>query len=106
VDDPAAIKLGDVMYKLVSPSVLMFGLYLVISGAFQGAGATKVIMVLSIVRLWAIRVPMAYLLAFSFGLGPISIWYAMFASNTLTALAGFVYYRRGSWLTALSGRQL
>jgi putative MATE family efflux protein len=106
VDDPAAIKLGDVMFKIVSPSVLMFGLYLVISGAFQGAGATKVIMVLSIVRLWAIRVPMAYLLAFSFGLGPISIWYAMFASNTLTALAGFVYYRRGSWLTALSGRQL
>jgi putative MATE family efflux protein len=106
VNDPEAIRLGDIMFKVTSPSVLLFGLFLVITGAFQGAGATKVIMVLSIVRLWAIRVPLAYLLAFVFKLGPLSIWYAMFASNCITALAGFQHYRGGRWLKALEGRSI
>ena len=106
VDDPEAIRLGDIMFKITSPSVLMFGLYLVLTGAFQGAGATKVIMVLAIVRLWVLRVPLAYVLARLASAGPLSIWYAMFASNSLTALAGFIYYRRGAWLGALKARGL
>lgn len=106
VNDAEAIRLGDVMFKIVSPSVLMFGLYYVITGAFQGAGATKIIMVLAIVRLWALRVPLAFFFAFVLKLGPISIWYAMFISNTLTAIAGFIYYRRGPWLRAMDGRSI
>lgn len=106
VDDPEAIRLGDIMFKVTSPSVLMFGLFLVLTGAFQGAGATKVIMVLAIVRLWVLRVPLAYILARLSSAGPLSIWYAMFVSNSLTALAGFIYYRRGAWLGALKSRGL
>lgn len=104
VDDPEAIRLGDIMFKVTSPSVLLFGLYLVITGAFQGAGATRVIMVLAIVRLWVIRVPMAWALARFTGVGALAIWYAMFVSNAGTAIAGFVYYRRGKWPRALEGR--
>ncbi|MBL8966490.1 MAG: MATE family efflux transporter [Spirochaetaceae bacterium] len=104
VNDAEAIRLGGIMFRVVSPSVLLFGLYLVITGAFQGAGATKIIMVLAVVRLWAIRVPLASLLAFGFGIGPVSIWYAMFVSNAVTALAGFVYYKKGSWQGALAGK--
>lgn len=105
VNDPEAIRLGDIMFKIVSPSVLMFGLYLVITGSFQGAGATRIIMVLSIVRLWALRVPLAWVFASICRLGPVSIWYAMFISNTLTALAGFLYYRQGRWMHAMDGRR-
>lgn len=104
VNDPEAIRLGDLMFKITSPSVLMFGLFLVLTGAYQAAGATKVIMVLSVVRLWVIRVPLAYVLVRLTGSGPLSIWYAMFFSNSLTALAGFLYYRRGSWLVVLKSR--
>jgi putative MATE family efflux protein len=106
VNDPEAIKLGDVMFKIVSPSVLMFGLFLAATGAFQGAGDTRVIMVLSIVRLWVLRVPLAWLFASACKLGPLSIWYAMFISNTLTALAGFIYYREGKWIHAMEGRKV
>jgi len=106
VDDPEAIRLGGVMFKIVSPSVLLFGLYLVTTGAFQGAGATRIIMVLAIARLWLIRVPLASFLAFRLGTGPVSIWYAMFVSNAATALAGFLYYRKGAWLHAMKGRAI
>ncbi|PKL08107.1 MAG: hypothetical protein CVV51_10650 [Spirochaetae bacterium HGW-Spirochaetae-7] len=101
VSDAEAIRLGDIMFKVVSPSLLMFGLYFALSGAFQGAGDTKVIMVLAVFRLWVVRVPLAYALAYRTSLGPMSIWIAMFVSNFLTAGAGFVYFRLGRWKRAL-----
>jgi putative MATE family efflux protein len=106
VNDPEAIRLGDIMFKVTTPSVLLFGLFLVITGAFQASGATRVIMVLAIVRLWVIRVPMAFALARFTSVGPLAIWYAMFVSNAGTALAGFLYYRGGRWLRALDGKSI
>lgn len=101
VSDPEAVRLGDVMFKVVSPSLLAFGLYFALSGAFQGAGDTKVIFALSVFRLWAIRVPLAYFLALRTALGPMSIWIAMFASNALTAAAGAAYFKMGRWKKAI-----
>lgn len=101
VDDPEAIRIGDVMFKVVAPSVLFFCLYLVMTGAFQGAGDTRIIMTLSIVRLWGVRVPLAYALVFLTGMGPLSIWIAMFVSNLATAAAGFAWFRSGRWRKAL-----
>lgn len=101
VNDPEAIRLGDIMFKVVNPSLLLFGLYMALTGTFQGAGDTKVIMVLSVVRLWVIRVPLAYGLAWLTDLGPMSIWLAMFVSNFLTAVAGMLYFKAGRWKKAL-----
>lgn len=106
VDDPEAIRLGAVMFRVVSPSLLAFGLFFALSGAFQGAGDTRVIMVLSIVRLWAIRVPLAFFLAYRTSLGVMSIWVAMFASNCSTAILGFIHYRKGAWRGALAPEAL
>ncbi|HET7838931.1 MAG TPA: MATE family efflux transporter [Rectinemataceae bacterium] len=101
IADPEAMRLGGIMFRIVSPSVLVFGMFVVLTGAFQGAGDTRIIMLLSIVRLWVIRVPLAWALALYGGFGPLSIWYAMFVSNTVVALAGFLHYRAGRWTRAL-----
>lgn len=101
VNDAEAIRLGDLMFKVVNPSLLMFGLYMALTGAFQGAGDTRIIMVLSVIRLWVIRVPLAYALAYLTDLGPLSIWIAMFVSNFLTATAGGLYFKSGRWKKAL-----
>ncbi len=106
VADPEAVRLGGIMFRIVSPSVLLFGLYLVTTGAFQGAGATRIIMILAVARLWVFRVPLAAYLIRGAEQGPEAIWYAMFVSNLVTALAGFAYYRHGSWVHALERRGL
>ncbi|HOX33878.1 MAG TPA: hypothetical protein PLB91_16220, partial [Spirochaetales bacterium] len=72
--------------------------------AFQGAGDTRIVMLLAVLRLWGIRVPLAYGFAYLFRLGPRSIWYAMFLSNAATAAVGIAYYRKGDWLRALEPR--
>lgn len=101
VDDPEAVALGDVMFKIVGPSILLFDIYHVLTGVFRGAGSTGIVMTLSIVRLWAIRVPLAYVLALAFSVGPYSIWIAMFFSNLVTSALGYLYYRSGRWTKAL-----
>ena len=56
-------------------------------------------MVLNMSRLWALRIPGAYLLAYTFGLGPLGIWWAMFISNTVVTVIGWFWFRRGTWKT-------
>lgn len=102
VNDPEVIRLGDIMFKVIAPSLLMFSLYLSLTGAFQGAGDTKIIMILSIIRLWGIRLPLAYIIHWIHPMGPYSVWIAMFASNAITSLIGWLYYRKGKWKKALN----
>jgi Na+-driven multidrug efflux pump len=63
-------------------------------------------MYLNIARLWLLRVPVAYLLAFVLEIGPGAIWWGMFISNMLTAAAGLLYLKRGTWVGALDSREV
>ncbi len=98
VDDPEVIAHGALLFRIVSVSVVPFTLFTVINGAFEGGGVTRPIMVLSIFRLWGLRVPLAIILSTSPFLGANGIWIAMFISNIVTATWGFLWLRRGSWL--------
>jgi len=102
VDDPEVIHHGAMLFKIVSPSVIFFALFTVSNGALQGAGDTKPIMILNIIRLWGLRVPVVFMLVAFTALGPVSIWIGMFTSNLLVAIAGFVILSRGKWMHKLN----
>ncbi|MBD3279039.1 MAG: MATE family efflux transporter [Candidatus Aegiribacteria sp.] len=97
VNDPAVIELGRTMFHITTPSVFVFGFLLVILGSFQGSGHTMPVMVLNMSRLWALRIPGAYLLAYAASIGAHGIWWAMFISNTVTAVSGWLWFKTGSW---------
>ncbi|OPL19393.1 MAG: hypothetical protein AVO35_10940 [Candidatus Aegiribacteria sp. MLS_C] len=97
VDDPTVIALGRTMFRITTPSVFVFGFLQVILGSFQGSGHTMPVMVLNMSRLWLLRIPGAYLLALTAGMGTMGIWWAMFMSNTITAVTGWIWFRTGSW---------
>lgn len=98
VDDPEVIAHGRDLFRILSPSVMIFAVFMVTNGAFQGGGDTKPVMVLNVARLWGVRVPLAYVLVVLAGWGPIGIWWSMFASNLLIAVVGFFWLSRGHWL--------
>ncbi len=98
VDDAEVIRYGAELFRILSPSVILYTLFTVISGAFQGGGDTRPVMVLNVARLWGIRVPLAYVLAILLAWGPAGIWWAMFASNLVIAAVGFVWLAKGHWL--------
>jgi putative MATE family efflux protein len=101
VDDPEVIRYGAQLFRVVSVSVVFFGMFMVYNGAFQGAGYTKVGMILGVTRLWGIRLPLALLIGRGLGFGASGIWWAMFISNLTVYLASLVIYRREAWMTAL-----
>jgi MATE family, multidrug efflux pump len=106
VDDPDVIYHGAMLFKIVSPSVIFFALFTVANGALQGAGDTKPIMILNIVRLWGLRVPVVFFLVAITSLGPVSIWIGMFSSNLVVAIVGLILLSRGKWMYTLNSDDL
>jgi Na+-driven multidrug efflux pump len=81
--------------------VVCFALYTAVLGAFQGGGKTRPVMVMNIVRLWGLRVPLAYVLPLLFGIGVHGLWLAMLASNVVVAIWSIWLFSRGSWRVTL-----
>ena len=54
-------------------------------------------MVLNIARLWALRIPAAWLLAKAGNLGPAGLWWSMAVSNLVVAIAAAIWFATGTW---------
>jgi putative MATE family efflux protein len=97
INDPQVVSQGVILFRVVSYSVFFFGIIMVVFAAFQGAGKTSPVMYLSIGRLWLLRIPIAYVLAFILGWGHLGIWWGMFVSNVIISMVGLVWFGRGTW---------
>src|SRR5690625_8001083 len=64
---------------------------------FNLPGFTKASMLISILGLWIIRFPLAYVLSYNTSLEHIGIWMAFPISNLLAAIVAFTYYKFGHW---------
>ena len=96
-DDPKVIHDAAVFIKIMAPSFGLLGVQQVLNGVFNGAGFTKASLLISILSLWIIRFPSAYMLSHNTGLGFIGIWWAFPTSNFIAASAAFIYYKIGYW---------
>lgn len=96
-NDPEVIRDGSLFIKIMAPSFGLLGVQQVLNGTFNGAGFTKASMLISILSLWIIRFPLAYILSYNTPLGFIGIWVSFPASNLIAAIVAFTYYKMGYW---------
>lgn len=96
-DDPQVIKDGALFIKIMSVSFGFLGLQQVMNGTFNGAGFTKASMLISIMSLWIVRFPLAYMLSYKTDLGPVGIWWAFPISNLIAGIVAFAYFKTGYW---------
>ncbi len=97
--DPVALD-GSVLYVQIMALTFGFlGAQLALSGAFQGSGNTFASMVLTMVSIWVIQFPIAYILSHHTNFQEIGIWIAFPVSNILMAVITYVWFRGGSWKT-------
>ncbi|MFH1648107.1 MAG: MATE family efflux transporter [Patescibacteria group bacterium] len=68
-----------------------------INGALRGSGNTLVSMTLSIVALWVLRFPLAYILSKHTGLAEVGIWIALPVSDVIAATIAFIWFSKGDW---------
>jgi putative MATE family efflux protein len=95
--DPLLIGHTMNFLKVVAITVIPWGIFQVITGLFDGSGFTKTSMMISLIRLWLLRIPLLILLSKFTNWGENSIWYSMFISNTVTALASIALYYIIPW---------
>lgn len=89
-------------YLYFSAFIIFFmGLFSALNGFFQGTGQTKYAMYMSVGRLWALRLPIIWLLGSLTDLGSMGIWLAMLLSNMLVVVYGFYVYRTRDWRALL-----
>ena len=96
-NDPTVIRDGALFIKIMAPSFGLLGVQQVTNGVFNGAGFTKASMLISILSLWVIRFPLAYILSYNTDLGHEGIWWAFPISNLIAAIAAFSYFKMGYW---------
>lgn len=88
---------GAMFIKIMAPSFGLLGLQQVINGIFNGAGFTLASLLLSIVSLWIVRFPLAYLLSNNSSLEFSGIWWSFPISNFVAATVAFIWFTRGDW---------
>lgn len=93
--DEEVIRIGDQYLTIVSSFYLLFTLMFIYTGIMRGAGDTLIPMFFSLISLWIIRIPLAYIL--SGKLGPVGIWWAIPAGWLIGLALAFSYYKTGRW---------
>jgi Na+-driven multidrug efflux pump len=68
---------------------------------YRAAGRNVPAMILETVRLWGMRIPFAFLLAYPLGLGATGAWWGMALSNVLAGLLAILFLRRRTWQHAI-----
>jgi len=101
VTDPEVVTEARMFFLVVPASSYFFGVLMVLGAAFLGSGHTRPVMMISIVRTWVLRLPLAYVLYKYLELGAIGIYLGMVGSNILAALLAFWLFWAGGWQSAV-----
>ena len=97
VADQAVIQEGVWYIMIFGISIPFFGLFDASAAVFRGAGHTVPPMIMAIVRLWGLRVFLAWLFGYQLGFGTTGMWVGMTLSNVIAGIALVLWLRRGTW---------
>jgi len=97
--DPAAETLepGVAFLRWISISLMFSSVGGIGAAAMLGAGDTRPLMLNSLFSNWLVKLPLAWVLARTLGLGPTGIWAAMAVSLVVEGVVNYLWYRTGSW---------
>ena len=83
--------------RIIAYGFLFYAIGMVVETAFNGAGDTWTPTYLNLFVFWLFEIPLAYLLAYSFKIGPHGVFWAITAAFSLLAVGSVVLFRRGKW---------
>jgi Na+-driven multidrug efflux pump len=95
--DASIVSHGVQALRIVSLGYIFYGIGMVVTNAFNGAGDTRTPTLINIFGFWLFQVPIAYLLAIVFELGPKGVFIAIVSAETGISIAGIIIFKRGKW---------
>jgi len=94
-NDPEVIRIGTEYLTIVGAFYIVFTAMFTIAGVMRGAGDTLIPMFISLIALWVIRIPAAWILSNRFE--EIGIWWAIPMGWFVGFSLSFIYYLTGNW---------
>jgi putative MATE family efflux protein len=98
-NDEAVIELGTVFLKIVALLQVPLALTMVLAGSLRGAGDTRFIMIATMIGMWGVRIPMAFILGYWLTMGVLYVWLAMIVDWTVRMGLMLWRYRSERWKT-------
>jgi Na+-driven multidrug efflux pump len=96
---PEVHSIAVTALQIISAGYIFYGVGMVMTNSFNGAGDTRTPTVINLIGFWFIQVPMAYFLARTLDLGPIGVFVSIPVAETMITIAAFVIFRKGKWKT-------
>jgi len=95
--EPEVLAYGTSALHIIAYGFAFYGLGMVLETAFNGAGDTWTPTYLNIFVFWLFEIPLAYLLAYYFEMGPSGVFWAITIAFSVLAIASAILFKRGKW---------
>lgn len=93
-DEPQVIATAIPLFMVAAVFQLSDGIQAVGAGVLRGAGDTRFAFVANLIGHWAIGLPVALLLGFTFRMGIVGLWWGLCAGLTVVAVLLFTRFER------------
>jgi putative MATE family efflux protein len=95
--DPTVLGYARDTLEIVGYGYAFYGLGIVMETAFNGAGDTVTPTYLNLFIFWMFEIPLAYVLAYHFEMGPQGVFWAITIAFSLLAVVSALLFKRGKW---------
>jgi MATE family, multidrug efflux pump len=95
--DPEVHSFGTRALQIIGSGFIFYGIGMVMMQALNGAGDTRTPTWINFTCFWLFQIPLAYLLAKGFGMGPTGAFISLPVAETASAVAAWVYFKKGRW---------
>ena len=95
--DPEVARYAVACLRIVSLGFVFYAFGMVLTQSFNGAGDTWTPTLINLGCFWCWELPLAFVLALHFGLGPAGVFWAMMIAFSTLAVVSAVIFRRGTW---------
>ncbi|HSK72018.1 MAG TPA: MATE family efflux transporter [Pyrinomonadaceae bacterium] len=96
-DDPTVFAYGTDCLRIVAYGFAFYGLGMVLETAFNGAGDARTPTFINLFIFWLFEIPLAYVLAYYYGLGAHGVFWAITIAFSALAIVSALLFRHGRW---------
>jgi putative MATE family efflux protein len=95
--EPNVVRHAVLSLRIIGTGYIFYGIGMVMIQALNGAGDTKTPTWINFAGFWLFQIPLAYILAKGFDLGPLGAFIAIPVAETAIAIAAYIIFKRGKW---------
>jgi len=95
--DPDLVRIASAFLRIATAGFIVAGLSVVLQQSISGAGDTLPPMIISSLTVWAIQLPLAYILPRTTTLDVYGVRWAIVAGMVFGSIAYAIYFKLGRW---------